>query len=352
MTPADLTDLVIRKFDPQTATTAEFKALNAFVNLIRREGWPSESTTKWDEMERSKRFLPSFAERHLWAAWQGRIVLGLATLDFAHTNHNCHIANFMIEVHPVMRRRGVARELLQRVADAARYANRRLLITWTSSLVPAGAAFMEGICGHMALSMCANQLDMRQLNRPLMLKWLARGSELESELELGFWDGAYPEDDLEAIAEMHEVMNTMPRGDLEVEDESWTCEQLRELEATLRNQGTERWTVYARCRATGMIAGYTQTFWNHSQPAILNQGDTGVFPAWRKRGLGTWLKAEMIERVLRSRPEVQRIRTWNAASNEPMIRINQQLGFRVQHDSLNWQVSLQQVEAYLAASRC
>jgi GNAT superfamily N-acetyltransferase len=348
MVPDLLPNLTISQFDPLSASAADFKALNSFVNLIRREGWPSESLTKWDELERSKRFLPSFAERHIWIARAGQQFVGLARVEFSLTEHNRHVANFLVEVHPKMRGRGIARELLHQVANIARNANRPLLISWTSSFVPAGDAFMQRIGGKVALQMWAYQLEMRDLNRQAISDWLGRSGSLESDLEFGFWAGEYPEADIDAIAEMHKVMNTMPRGNLDLEDETWTPAQLREQETALRQQGAERWTVYARCRANGKIAGYSEMFWSPTQPTLANQGDTGVFPEWRHRGLGTWLKAEMIERVLRDRPQVQRVRTWNAATNDPMIRINEQMGFRLQHQSDNWQVRLEVIERYLA----
>jgi GNAT superfamily N-acetyltransferase len=339
MSPAgSLSTPVIAKFDPFTATPAEFKALNSFVNLIRREGWPSESLTKWDEFQRSKRFLPSFAERHIWTAHMGRQLSGAATLELAHTAHNRHVAGFFIEVRPEVRRRGIGTDLLARVYEVARGANRTLLTSWTSHLVPAGEDFMRRIGALAAQEMSVYQLQARDLRWDLIHAWMARGESLAPELELGCWQGKYPEARLGEIAEMRAVMNTMPRGALEIEDEEWTASQLREQDAILQRQGTERWTIYARCQTTGRIAGYTEVFWNPSQPGLANQGDTGVFPRWRNRGLGAWLKAAMVQQLLGVRPTVQRIWTWNATANLAMIRINEQMGFKLQQKSLNWQI--------------
>ena len=74
-------------------------------------------------------------------------------------------------------------------------------------------------------------------------------------------------------------------------------------------RGTMRWTAYARQRATGVFAGYTEVFWNPHQPEILHHGGTGVFPEHRNRGLGRWLKAIMLETMLRELPQAQFVRT-------------------------------------------
>lgn len=44
------------------------------------------------------------------------------------------------------------------------------------------------------------------------------------------------------------------------------------------------------------------------RPETLDQGDTAVAPKYRNRGLGRWLEAEMLRRVLAERPQVRNIR--------------------------------------------
>jgi mycothiol synthase len=106
--------------------------------------------------------------------------------------------------------------------------------------------------------------------------------------------------------------------------------------------------MYVRYRQTGTIVGYTEVFWNARQPETLQEGDTGVLPAHRHHGLGRWLKkAAMLEKVLRERPQVQRVRTGNANSNAAMLSINRELGFKPYKSWTTWQVALDDVLAYL-----
>ena len=159
--------------------------------------------------------------------------------------------------------------------------------------------------------------------------------------------GRYREEDLQPMAEMLEAMNFQPRDDLEIEDFHWTAEQVRQMDESLAAQGHERWTIYARDRETGETAGYTEVMWNPETPDLMEQGGTGVPPKFRNRGLGRWLKAAMIQRILSERPEVRRIQTGNADSNAPMLSINRELGFKPYVSSAMCQVELDRAEEYL-----
>ncbi|HXH21806.1 MAG TPA: hypothetical protein VNN10_07235 [Dehalococcoidia bacterium] len=224
-----------------------------------------------------------------------------------------------------------------------------MLFGSTTSRAPGGEAFMRALGATPAQAVYTNQLNIDEVNWKALADWLALGSSLEREFEMVLVEGAMPEDQLEAIVALMEVMNTAPRDDLAMEDSPMTPERLRELEAYERAANWERWTMYVRHRESGRLAGYTEVLYRPGLPYELNQGDTGVFPEFRNRGLGKWLKASMLDKVLRERPLVRFIRTGNAQSNAPMLRINNELGFKPYLSRMNWQVPLDKVEAWLAS---
>jgi RimJ/RimL family protein N-acetyltransferase len=337
----------IKPFDRINASKAEYAALNAFNNRIRVEQWPEDAPIALEHAIRELHSVPSVMDMQIWAAWQveGREIVGRANVSIFRTNENKHLLEFHIAVLPEMRRRGVAKSLLKLVVEQAHAEKRRLLQAHTDSAVPSGEAFMQRLGARMGLASHTNQLNLCDLDQNLIRDWQKRAPEADFELEA--WESPCSEEEINSMAALHEVMNTEPRDDLELEDWHWTPEQLRQWEASMEQRKTEHWTMYVRERRMGDFAGYTEVFWNPSQPENLQQGDTGVFPKYRNRGLGRWLKAAMLEKVLRDRPQVKRIRTGNADSNAPMLKINYELGFKPYKSWSTWQVELDRVLEYL-----
>lgn len=338
----------IRLFPYQTATDAEFGALNAYENLINAERVPEDPPTPDEECIQWWRSKPEYFIIEPWLAWNaaGEIVGKAFGMMFA-ADSNQHLLQFSLDVHPAYRRQGLGKRLLGCLVEVAQRNHRRLLVTGTNDRVPAGARFMERLGAHRGSEGHTNQLVIAELDHALLDEWQRRAQERATGFSLGLWDGAYPTDQLEEIAHLYGVMNSAPRDDMEIEDFHFTPAQLVEWDHNLVATGTQRWTLYAREVATGHLAGFTAVFWHPHRPHILGQGDTGVFPAYRGLGLGRWLKAAMLEKVLRELPQVTVVRTGNADSNTAMLKINHELGFKPFISESFWQVERTQVEAYL-----
>jgi len=65
-----------------------------------------------------------------------------------------------------------------------------------------------------------------------------------------------------------------------------------------------------------------------SEPAVLNQDDTGVIREYRGRGIATALKLKVID--FGKKNGYRTIKTWNDSVNAPMLAINNKLGFKRQ----------------------
>jgi mycothiol synthase len=286
----------------------------------------------------------------LWAAWNPdhSALAAYGLVIMLRTEENQHMAQLEIGVMPEWRRQGIGTRLLALSAAATAAAGRRLLIGVTSDKIPAGAAFMSALGARMGLESHENQLDLNDLDRGLIAGWIARGEERNPDMQLGEWGDTYPEDEIEAISRLLDSANDAPRGDLDMEDMHQTPEQLRQQEEYRRQSGAESWTMYIRDRTNGELAGFTTVFWNPDKPTMLTQGYTAVWQKYRNRGLGRWLKAAMLDKVLRERPQVRYVRTGNADSNAPMLKINYELGFKPHLAEAVWQVDLANVQEYLA----
>jgi len=152
------------------------------------------------------------------------------------------------------------------------------------------------------------------------------------------------------VARLHEVHNDAPRKSDAIAETRMTPARLRDSEQELFMRGNIRWTAYVRERPTGTLAGFTEVMWNPADPEQIEQGVTGVLLAYRKHGLGHWLKAAMLHKLIHEQPQpgVRVLRTGNAASNTAMLNLNHDLGFRTISADIWWQMSLAQVQEYLA----
>lgn len=339
----------IQPINLRSASDREYACLNAFRNLLRAEMLPDDPPIPCDEEIRGWRALPDFQKEGTWALWDqaGDQIIAWAQAMVWYTGDNEHLAEFNIEVLPAYRRQGIGRRLLRPVVDFARSHQRRLLICETTDRAPAGAAFLAHLEARAGLVSHIQQLRLAELDRELIADWLARADALRPEFQAELWAGPYPEEQIEAIAQLvQEIAADEPREKLEVEDQNFTPDTLRQWERHIFATGAKRWTVMGIRRSDRSLVGLTEVVWNPGRPTILTQDFTGVLAAFRGRGMGRWLKAEMVTRLLRELPEAQVIRTGNADSNAPMRKINHEMGYRPYFGATVWQVDTEAAAAF------
>lgn len=334
----------ITVFEPREASGEEFIALVAFRNRIRAEQLPDDPPIPASEYLLRMQNISPAMKSHIWVVWNAARteVLASGGLDYNVNGENQESANIRIAVLPEFRRRGIGRRLLALIAQRAQRENRRLLFAHTSR-VEAGHKFIIDLGATRSLDSHIDQLTLSDLHAEVVKGWLENSGARVHGFELLFWSGTYPEEHIKAIAELHNVINHQPRGGLEIEDIDFTPEHVRVIEYRAFNSGAKRWSMCAREKATGKFAGFTQVYWHPNRPALVQQSFTGVFPEYRNRGLGRWLKLAMLEKVMRERPEVKFIRTDNANSNAAIRRVNALLGFKPYSSNCLWQIETTKV---------
>ncbi len=347
-----VTTVRIEPLDPHAITEDQIAAVHVLMSRSEAERFPNDPPRPLEQTAALFRNIPPFFDLRIWAAGteDRSTLLGYGILVMPRTEENQHAAQIEMEVLPEARRHGLAKRLLIPIVDAAAQAGRRLLIANTNSNQPGGAALMERLGAGAALVGHINQLVVAGVDRAMLRAWQEHAETHAPNFTLGLWEGAYPDSHLDEIAALFQAMNLAPRGDLDVEDFRWTPEQMRQIQDMKIGRGGIPWTMYLRDSTTGDLAGFTEINWNPSQPAVVWQGGTAVWPKYRNQGLGRRLKAAMLEKVLRDRPQVEYIRTENADSNAAMLKINQELGFRPYYSETTWQVPVDQVRAYLGTT--
>jgi len=243
------------------------------------------------------------------------------------------------------RQKGIARKLLAIAYEHALEQNRT---QFTGALLNyASREFLRLIGGKEALAIRISQLNMNDVDWELIEKWVNEGPSRSPTSSLEF-HLSIPELVLEDYCNVYtEVLNQAPRDELTTGDEVFTPEKWKKLEDHVRKTGGTWITAVVR-EQDGGISGLTDIGYEPSTPTIITQYLTGVQEKYRGRGLGKWLKGAMLLKIRDEYPDVEVVSTGNATSNEPMLAINEKLGFRLKRESYMFQVDLQKVKAHLS----
>ncbi|MBB5236199.1 GNAT family N-acetyltransferase [Deinococcus budaensis] len=282
---------------------------------------------------------PDEAAAH-FVVWDGQVLgeraLGWGSLEYSLTQ-NRHAAHARLTVHPEARRRGLGRSLAHALREAARREGRRVVTFGTTDRAPAGEAFARSLGAEAALPMRQSRLDLEALSPELLDRWSTRPAGDPYRLHL--WT-RLPDEFLPRAADLMMVMNTAPKGELEMDDWTVTPEMIRAWETMIAESGEVRWLLAAEDTRTGELVGYTETFWTPERAALVYQGATAVRPQARGQGLGKWLKAAMLRHVQAACPGARWVRTNNADENAAMLGINVALGFVPWASFTEWQLRL------------
>jgi mycothiol synthase len=230
-----------------------------------------------------------------------------------------------IFVDPAHRLQGVGRTLGADLAHAARAAGRTGVTVEIAPGSPADVAVRTTDGFSPGLVMELNRTDVREIDRELLERWRAAGDTADG-YSLVTYDGRCPDDLLHDFIAARDVMNDAPRPE-GLGESHFSVEELRAVEDASAAAHQDWWNIGVRHDPSGELVGLTELYLPANRPWMAFQGDTGVRPDHRGHGLGAWMKAVNHLRLADERPKVEWVQTWNAESNEPMLRINRALGF-------------------------
>lgn len=237
-------------------------------------------------------------------------------------------AGLSLGVHPSRRRAGLGTALLQHAAEQASAEGRTVL----ASGVPRGSA---GEAFALRAGVTFGIEDVRRLHdlHAIPAGLLASLRETAEKAAAGYslvsWIGPVPGDHLEQVATVINALNDAPH-DAGVEPDLWDGARVDERwNGPGPRFGFRAYAVAAVHDATGEMAAITEIVVHPETPEWANQAFTAVTRAHRGHKLGLLVKVAMADTLLAAEPGLRWIETWNAASNQYMIAVNEMLGYQV-----------------------
>jgi RimJ/RimL family protein N-acetyltransferase len=241
---------------------------------------------------------------------------------------NRHLGFVEVTVDPRVRRRGIGRDLFDAGVERVREARRTLVVTEGFD-TPHSLAFAKSLGLDRAIESVKRTQDLRSLDTGRLDGEYAAAERAASAYELVRLPAGVPDELMPAVVDMVAAINDAPTDDLEVEDEVFSPERIRAFEAAQNAHERRMYQLVARHCETGELAGHTVVGVESDRPWHGGQFDTSVLRAHRGHRLGMLLKIGMLRWLAEAEPQLHLIETWNAASNEHMIAVNEVLGYRV-----------------------
>ncbi|SNY04786.1 Acetyltransferase (GNAT) family protein [Paractinoplanes atraurantiacus] len=261
--------------------------------------------------------------------------VGLMELDMSQDD-NLDTVNIGIAVLPSARRHGVGRALWEAAVARTHALGRRHLIGPTVQRHPDGGAFATAMGATAGLEEIRSRLDIRTLDQAHLDGLLAEARARAGGYELVRWTGVAPDEIIDDVAYLQgRLVGDAPVGDLAWEAEKVDADRIREDERSRLRRG--RTSYHAGALHAGRLVAVTTIAVENEKPAQVWQNITLVDPEHRGHRLGLLVKLENLRHVRENEPRAEVIDTFNAASNEHMLRVNRAMGFQPVESTIQWQ---------------
>ncbi|MFX0170995.1 MAG: GNAT family N-acetyltransferase [Candidatus Hodarchaeota archaeon] len=322
---------LIKLFEPQTASEDMWNLLYLFFKKIWLEMYPDDPIHSKETIKKDILLPNPDMKNYRWFAYDKNEtqIIGYGRLSIYKKSSpayeaNAHIAFGFLYVDQEFRRLGIGTDLLKILVK--KVSEEKKTVFQGGGHLQSAYAFCKAFGGKIAITEEESRLNLADIDWSMIETWKKEGPARAKGVSLERFE-TVAQDDIEDFCQLStELLNQVPKEDLEWEaNETPETRWLREDRE--KKLGTV-WTTIISREANGTISGLTETFFHPDRVTLLYQGLTGVKEEYRGRGLGKWLKAEMISYVRERFPDVKSIVTDFALTNDPMIAINRSLGFK------------------------
>lgn len=269
-----------------------------------------------------------------------------------------------VNVHPDHRKQGIGSALIDRLEAISRHDGRPIAQGGGKHHITISGPRLESPTGFGELPrkdpvvrfLLEHGYTLEQVYRISLLRLPAAAETLSARLveaqahagsdyRIHRWTGPTPlrwRDDVAVI--MNRMSTDAPAGNLEVEEEPWDADRVRQQDERRTMAGRIGLVAAVEHIPTGKLVAYSgmSISDDHSRPA--HQGDTLVLKEHRGHRLGTIVKIVNIQQLAGVSPETPFIVTDNAEENRPMLDVNEAVGFEAVAYSGAWKKVLYQEE--------
>ncbi|CAN5238641.1 GNAT family N-acetyltransferase [soil metagenome] len=234
-----------------------------------------------------------------------------------------------VAVLPEHRRRGIGTAALTHLESVMAEVGRNLMSTaviWGADQETSPGFEFAKARGFTARNRELHRRLALPVDRGLLLGLAATAADKHQDYQIVTFTGSVPEEILVSFAALDALVDSeAPTGELEMEPDTPDPDGIRHSERLWAGQKRAMWGAVA-LTSTGEVVAMTQMIQRSGAPDSIAQSGTIVRRDHRGHRLGLAVKTA---NLLQIRDGFTEVTTWNAASNDHMVAVNDLLGFTV-----------------------
>lgn len=257
---------------------------------------------------------------------------------------NKRSARIQVVIDSEYRRKGIGSNLFQMLIEEAEKIGKTTFVSAAAS--DSGREFCKKFGGKIITESKESRLYLEKVDWKAIDRWRTEGANRNPKVTIEQFEEIPNKDFEEFCALCTEVSNLEPS-----EDEYQvviTPESRRKEEQLYRELGLTQITMITQ-EPNGKMSGLTEVSTaEKDQPECVYQGLTGVKKEYQGRGLGKWLKAEMLDYIKERFPKATYVMTENTIVNAPMLSINERLGSKLYKKTTEYKFLIKELQKKLS----